>query len=268
MNVLSRRDDGYHNIETVFFRLDEPSDEIEVTNAEDFQLTCSDSKLPTDKSNIIVKTIQACAELHGEAMPPLHIHLQKYLPMGAGIGGGSANAVTVIDIYSKNVNPISTPEKQKIAEKIGADVPFFVSGYQAAIGTGKGEILSPIGLSLRKTILLVKLLDISISTKEAYESIDLNKEEGTSDLSFAIRLPIERWREKITNDFEQFAFERFPQLAMIKEMMYLHGAEFALMSGSGSLMYGIFDTKEIAVNMQKEFSAMFSGVFTSIVQPK
>ena len=266
MNVLSRREDGYHNIETVFFRLGEPSDEIEVSDAEEFQITCTDSKLPTDTSNIIVKTIQACAELHGETMPPLHIHLQKHLPMGAGIGGGSANAATAIDIYSEYVHSLDSSQKQTIAEKVGADVPFFVSGYQAAIGSGKGEILRPLIFPMVYSILLVKLDDIFISTKEAYENIDRTKEKRTSDLSFVTRLPIDMWRTYLTNDFEPFAFDRFPQLSMIKEMMYLHGAEFALMSGSGSLIYGIFENSENALTLQREFSVMFPGAFTSIVK--
>ncbi len=264
LEVLSVRADGYHNIHTVFYRLDDPDDVIEVSEADNFRLSCSDPSLPNDESNLVFKAIRACAELFGDELPKLHLHLIKNLPIGAGIGGGSANAAKAIQIYSELVKPIHNEDKHLIAAKLGADVAFFVSGYKAAIGTEKGEVLSPIDLIINQPILLAKLPHISISTKEAYNKIVLRQEALQSDLSNIIHQPIANWRVTLHNDFESFAFESNPPLGEIKKMMYEGGAEFALMSGSGSLIYGIFPNNESAITTQKIIRKEHPEVFTFI----
>jgi 4-diphosphocytidyl-2-C-methyl-D-erythritol kinase len=240
LEVLSVRDDGYHNINTLFYRIDSPNDTIEVSSSDDLFLTTNSDILPVDENNLILRTLEKCAAALDQPQPKLGIHLEKRLPVGAGIGGGSGNAATALQIYSELVSPLSQDLRMSIAKSIGADVAFLSSSFPAAVGTGIGDVLTPIEMKITDTILLVKPSDISISTAEAYSNLIIKERPLPTDLAAAAAKPLTEWKSIITNDFEEYAFSEYPALAEIKEMLYESGAAFALMSGSGSLIYGIF----------------------------
>jgi 4-diphosphocytidyl-2-C-methyl-D-erythritol kinase len=259
LRVRGRRADGYHEIDTIFYRILEPYDSIEVTESEAFRFTCSDPKLPTDGRNIMMRAAHIFARSRGVNLPPVHIHLEKRIPMGAGLGGGSSDAATMLQIlidgYALNDKFGIRDDFGQLGTNLGADVPFFVSGAKAAHATGIGEILSPIELDLACSILVVFDPKIHVSTKEVYQSLELpalgNLERNADDRSSAAydKLVLEELR----NDFEPYVFARHPKLARIKESMYGHGCKFALLSGSGSAIYGLFDDLGIAVRAKTAF---------------
>jgi 4-diphosphocytidyl-2-C-methyl-D-erythritol kinase len=242
LEVIRRRDDGYHDLNTLFYRLDTPNDTLEVSDGQSFNLSISDNVLPADSKNLIVRAIHLAAQMDERDMPNLHIHLEKKLPMGAGIGGGSGNAATALNIYSDHVRELSPKEKMSYAKWLGADVSFFTSGMRAAIGSGIGDELREIDFEIKNIILLAKLKDISIPTADAYANVILN--ENPTDIASVVTKPLSEWKNHLVNDFEPYAFEQYPDLAEVKQMMYDSGARFSMMSGSGSLIYGIFENIE------------------------
>ncbi len=253
LEVLSKREDGFHNINTVFYRLDSPSDILRVSRSDSFQLSVNDSAIATDSSNLITRAIQRCSQLKNIPLPGLEITLEKNVPFGAGLGGGSADAAIAIEIFSDWVSPLTSKEKFEIARSIGADVPFFLMHSYAAVASGIGDVLTPIDFRLDFSIVVVKPKDIVIPTVEAYNRLALQPTRIPTDLASAIRLPIEEWRGTIFNDFESVAFEMQPTLQKIKEDIYTSRASFALMSGSGSAFFGIYSSQEKARKAFEQF---------------
>jgi 4-diphosphocytidyl-2-C-methyl-D-erythritol kinase len=247
LEVLSKRDDGYHNINTVFYKLSEPQDELLIEEASEFLFTCDNSEIPTS-DNVIIKALKLCSESSGLSLPKLHIHLSKKIPRAAGLGGGSANAATAIKIYSELCKRISEEKMFAIGRKLGADVPFFLFHSDAAVASEIGDKLRPITFELPWPILIIKLRDTYISTAKAYEMLWLKKRDEPSDFNkiFSLHKEPRLWREVITNDFEEPAFALYPILFSLKRSLYESGAEFALMSGSGSAFYGIYTDQQKA----------------------
>ena len=238
LEVLRKREDGYHELNTLFVRVDDPHDVIEVRPAQDFRLTCSDPDLSTNRSNLIVKAIMNFTKVFERSLPPLHLHLNKSMPMGAGLGGGSSNAATALEICNDYFGqPTDEMGMMAIGSDIGADVPFFASGYRASIGTGIGDILREVKLPLRCWILIVKPGSISISTNEAYSNLSIGNGHAT-DLQAAVTSGA--W-QNIRNDFETAIFPLAPELLRIKSALLEVGAFYASMSGSGSAIYGLFN---------------------------
>ncbi len=252
LEVLFKRPDGYHELNTIFAKVGAPSDVIEVSAASEFTLTCSDRQLATDGSNLIMKAVNAFGAAAGiSEVPALHLHLKKQIPTGAGLGGGSSDAAQAIHICNDHFGQIlPLPELMEIASWVGADVPFFVSGYLAAIAGGIGERLEEFEIKHKYGLLIVKPEAISVPTAQAYSRLKVAKKVGT-DIHDAIST--HRW-DMIANDFEQVIIEDNPQLAKIKSTMQEQGAFFASMSGSGSAIYGLFDSKLHAENAAKAFS--------------
>ena len=261
LEILSKRDDGHHNINTVFYKLQEPHDELVVENAEHFRFTTTDYNIPNDENNIIVKAITLCAESTELKMPGLHIHLRKQIPSGAGLGGGSANAATAIKIFHDHCMLISKAQQHKIAVKLGADVPFFLELTGAMNASGIGELLTPIDLVINFPILIVKLHNTFISTAKAYSMLRLKERSVPTNYAEVFRnKPDPRsWKEVVTNDFEEVAFALHPILFSLKRSLYDLGADFALMSGSGSAFYGVFNDVETAINTREKLLIEFPG---------
>ncbi len=255
LEVLSKRKDGYHNINTLFYRLDSPSDILRVSVSNTFQLSVNDLSVANDSSNLIVKAIERCSQLKAIALPGIEISLEKYVPIGAGLGGGSADAATAIEIFSDWVSPLTPKEKFEIARSIGADVPFFLMHSYAALASGIGDVLIPIDFKLNYPMVLLKPKTLSIPTDKAYQMIELSNEKKATDLYMATQLPIEEWDGLIRNDFEEVAFTIEPSLAHIKERLISSGATFSLMSGSGSAFFGIYQTLEQATKAYEMFRA-------------
>jgi 4-diphosphocytidyl-2-C-methyl-D-erythritol kinase len=171
-------------------------------------------------------------------LPSIDIKLYKHIPSGAGLGGGSSDCAFMIKLLNRRFNlRMRESMMERYAARLGSDCAFFISNTPS-IATGRGEILNPIGLSLKGyTILLVKP-DVAVSTAEAYAGVTPHKPE--TSLADAVMRPVSEWRDCVFNDFEPSVFKKYPLLADIKQKLYNLGAEYAAMTGSGSTVYGIF----------------------------
>ncbi len=261
LEILSKRGDGYHNINTIFYKLDEPHDELIIEEADSFRFTSSDQNIPNDENNIVVKAIALCSKSAGIEIPKLHLHLRKHIPSGAGLGGGSADAATAIKIFSEHAAKLSEEQMFVVARKLGADVPFFLFHSQAAIASGIGEKLLPIGFHISFPTLIIKLNDTFISTAKAYTMLRIKDREKQTDfyeILNSIKEP-HLWNGIITNDFEEVAFALHPGLFSLKQCLYKYGAEFALMSGSGSAFFAIFNDHDKANEVREKLLTEYPG---------
>jgi 4-diphosphocytidyl-2-C-methyl-D-erythritol kinase len=252
LEVLGKRADGYHDLNTLFFRLDNPFDVFTVTRSDAYELVISGSSIASDSSNLVTKAFQRCSDFAGIGLPKVKIELQKRVPHGAGLGGGSADAAKAIEIFSELVVELAPEVKMQIASSLGADVPFFLLSGNAAVASGKGDVLEPAAIDSKYPIVIVKPTDISIPTADAYKALQLTDRTPTNFIE-AISAPLSTWRDTITNDFEAAAFEWHPMLKQLKQQLYESRAEFALMSGSGSSLFGVYTDSEIVEKAVKEF---------------
>lgn len=264
LNIVSKREDGYHNLETVFYPIplydaleikymDEkfPSDtacDLKVTgNAVD----CDEQK------NLVVKAYHILAADY--QLPRIHTHLYKHIPSQAGLGGGSSDAAFMIRLLDERFRlNIGNPEMERYAARLGADCAFFIEA-EPAYAEGIGDVLMPADGpdgNLHEYYLCVVKPDVAVSTKEAYSAITPKKPaKSCRDI---VRQPIETWKEELVNDFEESIFKIHPELAAIKQKLYDQGAVYASMSGSGSALYGIF--KEEPKGIEEQFDSMFCEV--------
>jgi 4-diphosphocytidyl-2-C-methyl-D-erythritol kinase len=244
LEVLYKRGDGYHELNTLFYRVLEPHDSVVVTPSEFFRLTCSDPTLPIDSRNLMMRAANAFQKLTEKPLPPIHVHLEKHIPTGAGLGGGSSDAAIMLQILSDR-SEVAPYRKDLIhlATQIGADVPFFLAGDKAAMARGIGEKLTPLDFDLSAFVLIVMDPEIHVSTKDAYASLSPNPSPRNTDFEslFEETPPLSQLKEELSNDFEPEIFRQHPKLARLKHAMYARGAGFALMSGSGSAIFGLFD---------------------------
>lgn len=253
LNIVEKRKDGFHNIETIFFPIG-MRDAIEIVNSkEDTPYTFSASGIPINidaKDNIVVKAYELIRSKY--SFPAQDIHLHKTIPFGAGLGGGSANAAYMIKLLNNKFNlGMSNKEMEREVKKLGSDCALFIKN-EPAFAVGKGDQLSSIDLNLSGYHTLLIKPDIHISTPEAYANIKPQKPE--TSLKELIKQPIENWKDTIKNDFEASIFPKHPLLAEIKEELYEEGAIYAAMSGSGSSMFGIFkDAPKILTKWEKHF---------------
>lgn len=238
LDVICRRPDGFHEIETLLYPVRGLCDALEmVKSPSGFTFTSSGLALDCPaRSNICLKACELMARRFG--IGGLRIHLHKHIPFGAGLGGGSADGAFVI----KGINAIfglglTDSQMADLAGEIGSDTPFFIRDTPQ-IARGRGEVLSPSAVSLAGKRLLIVKPPLCVSTAEAYSGI----EPGAPHLPLSERLSLDisQWRGHISNAFEKHIFEKYPLLGRIKAEMYALGAEYASMSGSGSAIYGIF----------------------------
>ena len=240
--VIAKREDGYHDIETIFYPSD-LTDILEIKPAKEEgkgKCTIKTSGLRVDcpqEKNLIYKAYMMLSEDYG--LPAVNVHLHKIIPFQAGLGGGSSDAAFMLKgLNSMFSLGMDNPTLEKYAARLGCDCPFFIEN-KSAFATGRGDILTPIDLDLESgyTIKCIKP-ECSVSTKEAFAGIHTGN--APFDLRTLGSLPIEQWKEKVTNDFEEKILEHHPEIARLKERMYREGAVYASMSGSGSAVFGIF----------------------------
>jgi 4-diphosphocytidyl-2-C-methyl-D-erythritol kinase len=250
LRVLNKRDDGFHNIETFFQQIDLYDDlEISATNDGRIHLTCSDEKCPTDESNLVYKAAALLKQSLDSPALGCRINIQKRIPMGGGLGGGSSNAATTLSALNKlwHAN-IPHTHLCKLALKIGSDVPFFLIGG-FALGSGRGEILHPIDFKVPYYGLLY-CPNISISTPWAYKNMNLNLTKSNKIGKFIDFVPelhlITRWTENLPNDLESVVFVKHNNFSEILDNFYAANAFYARMSGSGSTLFGLFKTLTLA----------------------
>ena len=217
LNVVSKRSDGYHNLETIFYPI-KLSDALEITDGSKLQLTCSGLKIETPNDNNLV--LKAYKILQKEfKLPPVKLHLHKKIPFGAGLGGGSSDAVHALKMLNTYFKlNISVKNLEKYAELIGADCPFFIRN-KPAFATGIGNNLHPIHLNLSKYQILIIKPHEFVSTQDAYR--DIVPSPSVFNLNEITNLPIEKWKDYIGNDFEKTVFRKYPQIEKIKNSLYL-----------------------------------------------
>ena len=245
LRVLNQRDDGYHNICTIFQELNFGDSIYIEKRGSDCKIISNVNWIPTDKSNICFK---AYNEIKKEfsSVEGLHIKIDKKIPIGSGLGGGSANAAAVLKGINKIYKLKATESKlEQIGRKIGADVPFFIRG-KTQLGEGVGYKLTQLYKTIIGTYLLV-IPKISISTKWAYSVIknklnDQNKKAKFSSFFNGDYSSLQIFE----NDFEQIVIPAYPEIGAIKSKLLNLGARFASLSGSGSTVYGVYDDEASA----------------------
>lgn len=243
LRITGKRNDGYHNIETVIYPVS-LCDALEfvVSSGQDGKdnLTVTGISVGVSpEENIVMKAVRKLREKY--SFPGLRIHLHKAIPHGAGLGGGSSDAACMMKSINRHFNlSIGTNELKAMALDIGSDCPFFIEG-DPAFATGRGEILEPISPVLSGSYLLLLNPGVGINTREAYRNC---KPEIPSDSLLNLStMEITKWKDLISNDFEAFAFKKHPVIKQLKDDLYNAGAIFSSMSGSGSSVYGIFSGK-------------------------
>ncbi|MBO5720331.1 MAG: 4-(cytidine 5'-diphospho)-2-C-methyl-D-erythritol kinase [Bacteroidales bacterium] len=238
LNIVSKRDDGYHNIESVFYPIP-IYDILEVIPSSDdinsFKLEVIG--LPDDgKPNLVEKAYRALLSRY--KIPSVDVILKKGIPFAAGLGGGSSDAAYMLKLLSEMfIKDIDPCELHQIGSTIGADVPFFIKN-RTVFAEGIGTEFTEIDLSLKDYFIVLIKPDIAISTAEAYSGVVPTKPKH--NLREVIKLPVCQWKGLVKNDFEDSLFPKYPRLNSIKESLYQAGAEYASMSGSGSSIFGIF----------------------------
>ncbi|MBO8429526.1 MAG: 4-(cytidine 5'-diphospho)-2-C-methyl-D-erythritol kinase [Bacteroidetes bacterium] len=241
LRILSKREDGFHDIETLFYPV-ELADILEIVESAELTLNEYGIQIPGKPGeNICIRAYNLVKEDFD--IPPVEISLFKNIPAGAGLGGGSSDGAHTILLLDKlfNLN-LTHKQKRLYASRLGSDCPFFIENLPM-IGSGRGDILEPFPLDLSLYTIKVVTPPCFVSTAEAYRTVvPRDKKEGCDRRSLGelLHYPVEQWKDFIVNDFEENVFKKFPQLAEYKEQLYRDGALYASMSGSGSSLFGIF----------------------------
>ena len=260
LNVVERRPDGYHNLETVFYPVPitdalelQPMDES-FPSSVDCDLKVTNISIDGDEQrNLVVRAYQLLKQDY-PTLPRIHAHLWKGIPTQAGMGGGSGDCAYTLMLLNKMFNlGLSTQQLIDYAARLGADCPFFILS-RPAYAEGIGERLVPIDLNLHGWHLAVVRPPVPVSTKEAFSLIRPHRPK--TNCRDIVSMPVETWHEKLANDFEDSVFALHPEIAAIKSRLYELGAVYAAMSGSGSALFGLFRQP---VDLEAHFSA--PGVF-------
>lgn len=249
LRILAKRSDGYHDIETGFYPLPW-SDVLEFLPATSFSFEQSGLTIPgSPNENLCVKAYNLL--LHDFRLPPVQGHLHKIVPMGAGLGGGSADAAFTLRLLNDLFSLELTQEGLAgYARRLGSDCTFFTQDI-AAIGRGRGDVLEPINLSLKGLYLVVVTPEVHVSTASAYA--DVTPAVPVDDLRAILATPVATWNGRLVNDFEPSVFGKYPGLGEIKQRLYSLGAVYASLSGSGSSLFGFFDQ---AISRKEHFSEL------------
>ncbi len=238
LNVVGKRPDGYHNLETVFYPVD-MCDYLEITPATDDETTLHVKGIQVDSSmrdNLVYKAYMLLKQDFNIAA--VNIVLEKNIPFGAGLGGGSSDAANTLKALNTMFSLGLTDEQlEQYAVRLGADCPFFIKN-KPVYATGIGNEFHPIELDLSGYRIEVVKPDVNVSTAVAYRGI--TPKPSDFNLFNLSRQPISEWKNFVKNDFEPSVFPLFPEIKTLKEEMYQKGALYASMSGSGSAVYGIF----------------------------
>ena len=264
LNIVSKRPDGYHNLETVFYPIP-LTDALEIKYMDekfpsespcDLKITGNDVDC-NEEANLVIKAYQLLAA--DFQLPRVHAHLVKRIPTQAGLGGGSSDAAYMIRLLDERFRlNIGIPEMERYAAKLGADCAFFITA-DPSYAEGIGDVLMPVdvpGAGLGGYYLAVVKPSVAVSTRDAYAAIvPKTPAKCCRDI---VRQPIETWKDELVNDFEAPIFAMHPELAAIKQSLYDAGAVYAAMSGSGSALFGIF--REQPTGLEKEFEGMFCQV--------
>lgn len=238
--VTEKRNDGFHNIETVFYPL-EWCDALEITesgSSKDFDLRVSGLAIEAaTENNLLYKAWKMIGQ--NSVLPPLEVHLHKNIPMGAGLGGGSADAAFLIRMLNQKFELGLDQDKMKdIASLLGSDCAFFIDN-RPLLARGRGNEFSEVKVDLSEYYVLAVYPGVHSNTRDAY--LGLTPKKPTHELRNIVENTApEHWKELLVNDFEESIFKKYPLIGELKQQFYREGAIYASMSGSGSAVYGIF----------------------------
>ena len=265
LRVLRRREDGYHDLDTLFIPCEASHDTLEVITGDDWSRTSAhiqetytggqiaqgispDGKLMVTIARKEGVDWEPLKDLTARAymllseqfdLPPMKVFLEKTSPVGAGLGGGSADAAFALRMMAELAGlDLSDGELAGLAARLGSDCAFFIYN-RPMLGSGRGEILAPFDLDLSAYRIDVTVPEgIAVSTADAYRGIV----PGVPELSLreVLARPVEQWKDLLVNDFEMTVFAKYPRLGEIKQSLYGAGAVYAAMSGSGSAVFGLF----------------------------
>ena len=254
--LLRKRLDGYHDIATVFQQIGLYDKMTFRKTDQDIQITCSNPDIPVDERNLVWKAYQA-ARSRFQLEYGLQVHIEKHIPAGGGLGGGSSNAATTLHaIRCFSSNAMSDADLQELAAEIGSDVSFFLIGG-TAFGTGRGEKLRPIQIPVNFWVVLL-FPDLHVSTAWAYQHAKIaltNEEKLTKFSALFEQFSLHAFKGLLVNELESVVFERHPQLRTYKAQLYEKGAFYAGMSGSGSTLFGLFQRSQTAEEAVSFFSS-------------
>ncbi len=245
LHILGKREDGFHNLETVFYPL-QIKDALEIItapSADPIQFTQSGLTVQgSNADNICVKAYQLLQKDFPQ-ITGIKMHLHKAIPMGAGLGGGSADgAFALLLLNTKFKLGLSQQQLISYALHLGSDCPFFIIN-KPCFASGRGEIMEPVAIDLSKYTIAVVNPGIHVNTGWAFQQLKrTTATAGHHDLKTVLQQPISSWKEILQNDFETPVFAAHPEIQFIKDRLYQLGAHYAAMSGSGSTVFGIFDT--------------------------
>lgn len=265
LKVLSKREDGFHNLSTLFYPINDLYDTLIFEKSNHFSFLCDVENIPKDDSNLIVKA-KNILEIETNKKINVKIKLIKRIPTEAGLGGGSSDAATTLislnEMFSLGLN---YEKLITLSLKLGSDVPFFIKP-KPSIGKSRGEILEPIELEIQEPILIVNP-KIKVSTKEAFSEIQpFNSEIDYQSLISNGKIDYQLLKEKVTNDFEKNIFSHYPDIKNIKNIMLENGALFSLMTGTGSTVFGIFnnveDAEKVVHLFPKNYFTFISNYFS------
>ena len=238
LNIISKRTDGYHDLETVFYPVP-LKDALEIIPAADgvFEFHTSGLEIPGDKGQNLC--INAFRLMQAEyQLPEIKMHLHKVIPMGAGLGGGSSDGAFTLRLLNELFEmQLSNDALRDYASRLGSDCPFFIE-KQPVFASGRGDRFAPCSVDFRGYFLVIIKPNVHVSTADAYAI--LSPAQPITQLIKIISLPIESWKDELYNDFENPVFARYPEIGEIKQKLFDAGAVYASMSGSGSAVYGLF----------------------------
>lgn len=255
LNIIARRPDGYHDLETVFYPI-KINDVLEVIESDKLSFESSGIDIPGRlEDNLCIKGYHLLKKDHD--VPPVKIHLHKNIPIGAGLGGGSSNAAFFIKLMSANFGlGLSDEQMENYARQLGADCAFFIRN-KPVFAFEKGDEFEDIKLDLSAYKIVLVMPDEHVSTAEAYRGV--KPAPVRESLYDQIKTPLAAWRGQIKNDFEGHIFRDHPVIRGVKAELYEHGAVYASMSGSGASVFGIFENTP-NLNAMEEFNQVFYNV--------
>jgi len=248
LRITGKRADGYHNIETIFYPVP-LHDALEIIPYSDTEHTVGAVFTQTgklidgdEKDNLCIKAYHLLKKDFPQ-LPSAKIHLHKAIPMGAGLGGGSADAAFTLELLNDKFSlHLSTDQLLSYALLLGSDCPFFILN-KPCFASGRGEIMKPLPVALAGYYLLLVNPGVHVNTSWAFSQLKIANKKTLTSLQSIITAPIPFWKKELVNDFEEPVFQQYPAIAFIKEKLYKQGALFTSMSGSGSTVYGLFDKK-------------------------
>jgi 4-diphosphocytidyl-2-C-methyl-D-erythritol kinase len=236
LDVISKRSDGFHNLKTVLYPIPW-CDVLEVLPAEKMSFTTSGLAVDGEvDQNLCLKAYYLLQNDH--KLPNIQVHLQKHIPMGAGLGGGSSDGAFMLkglnELFDLNLSDV---QLEKYALQLGSDCPFFIKN-EPSFAEGRGEVLTPVGLNLKGCFIKLVNLGLHVSTAQAFSGLIPNVNVSNYQILDEIS---NAWKSEVKNDFEASVFLKHSELPILKEKMYAEGAFYASMTGSGSTVYGLYE---------------------------